>query len=133
MPGARPAFTIPTPVTITSSTATRVRHGPRHVFSTAQKEYLESNFQRRSYPDKAEVEDMADKLSVTDDKIRNWFTNRRFKEKKTTEAEVPSRETSPVQTAPTRSTLSSVSIGPQAQTLAARSIAPHRKSLTLSR
>ncbi|KAF9123368.1 hypothetical protein BGW39_009015 [Mortierella sp. 14UC] len=130
--GTRPVYTIATPVTITTSAATRARNGPRNSFNTEQRVYLESIFKKRLYPDKAEMEDIADHLSVTEDKIRKWFTNRRSKEKKTPGTEAPSREASPVQSAPTRPISSSASIAPQAQNQPMRSVAPFHTSLAFS-
>ncbi|KAF9911148.1 hypothetical protein EC991_004702 [Linnemannia zychae] len=66
--GTRPIHTIVTPVTITTSTATRARNGPRNSFNTEQRAYLESVFKMRLYPDKAEIDDIAKHLSVTEDK-----------------------------------------------------------------
>lgn len=75
---ARPALTIATPVTITTSQPTTVI---RHV-TADQREYLESIFNMRPRPEMDEVGEIAARLSLTVTKVRNWFTNRRAKAKR---------------------------------------------------
>lgn len=105
---ARPALTIATPVTITSSQPTTAI---RHV-TADQREYLESIFNKRPRPETDEVEEIAAVLSLTVTKVRNWFTNRRAKAKREV-TEVP-LQMPPSHSIP-RSATSSAAIVPQVQ------------------
>ncbi|KAF9921157.1 hypothetical protein FBU30_008859 [Linnemannia zychae] len=80
---SEPFITPATPVTITTSTAgVRLKHR----FTDDQKDALEAVFQKKQTPDKQEMEVFATNFAVTLDQIKNWFSNRRYKEKKLSDA-----------------------------------------------
>ncbi|XP_062616125.1 paired mesoderm homeobox protein 2A-like [Saccostrea cucullata] len=55
---------------------------PRTKYSPEQLELLEGAFCNSQYPDTETLEDLADKLEITTDKVSVWFQNRRSKFKR---------------------------------------------------
>ena len=56
----------------------------RTAFTTEQRRYLLSVFEKSSYPSKEILEAIANKFNVTSSVIQTWFKNTRSKQKKLT-------------------------------------------------
>ena len=66
---------------------------PGYRFTDDEKQLLDTVFTYNRYPDQTELQDLADKLAVSELKVVNWFTRQRYqaKKKRTTQARLLSK------------------------------------------
>ncbi|KAF9097609.1 hypothetical protein BGX23_008335 [Mortierella sp. AD031] len=117
-------LTIATPVTVTSSTPSKKRN-----YTTEQREYLESVFRKTEYPDRETIESISRNLGLLEGQIRNWFTNKRHKNKTKASVDPPPRPPPVPPNVTIRNLSSSSSFTPQAIGPVLRSVPPFPPSL----